>query len=251
MHIRTILVLWSGTVLLRAQAPVSIAGQIDAAKAMQFLYHNYDAKTQSSSTGRLDTDPVVSVVATQQTVLDGQRVFFLYTSSNTKHNDCHACSVHLNAVLFRQQPSGWERWTECDLGEGGSYGQPPGIQPVLWGRQAHGIVRRSGWTGMGEDTASDTLMAFEGGTFRDVFSIQVEGSNGGTLLPDSEKYAFSMAWRFTAPAPNGYLDIEVTAKTDNRYPGPKDRASIPAPGVYRYDGTQYRHRKTGAPLPRN
>jgi hypothetical protein len=61
MHIRTMLILWSATALLRAQAPALITGQIDAAKAMQFLYHNYDAKTQSSSRIGSSMDRALSI----------------------------------------------------------------------------------------------------------------------------------------------------------------------------------------------
>jgi hypothetical protein len=73
-----------------------IAGEINEAKAMKWLFGNYHPKTQRSTDGSNYTQ----VYESQPAVVDGKRQWYLYTFSNEESHDCHACSGTLAAVMF-------------------------------------------------------------------------------------------------------------------------------------------------------
>jgi hypothetical protein len=101
---------------------------------------------------------------------------------------------------------------------------------------------RDGWAGYGQVSTWEKLYAFDKGSFRLIFEVKLSDSNGASLAADKDKYGWEMAWNFSRPAPNGSFDIVLKADPRNSYPRPPgDRKEIPLAGIYRYDGTHYKH----------
>src|SRR5579871_5039045 len=134
-----------------------ITGDINAAKALKFLYGNFDP---AAGTAHADNAPetLVSQYLTQAAVIDGKPAWFLYTTSNAKGNDCHACSATLGAALFVQEGQRWiKRAENRNVASVGSFGAPPEGKPVQWGPQAYGILIHGGWVGYGQISGWDDL----------------------------------------------------------------------------------------------
>jgi hypothetical protein len=222
------MILLAGVMVAQTPEEYIIHGAtIDAAKAMRRLYGNYNAK---DGTSVASSDLTVTLYATQDAVIDGKRLWFLYTTSNTPHNDCHACTVHLGAAVFEQQPNRWVKIRDnSDIAQIGNWGAPLESKPVKWGTQAYGLVVCGGFTGQGTVVADQTLFAYEKGDFRQIFLVRVSD------------YA-KPEWSFGPPAANGIFDVIVRLKPD------VGREGLPAPGVYRYDGTEYKNTRTHEPL---
>src|SRR5216684_2385416 len=98
-----------------------IAGEIDEAKAMKWLFGNFDPKTQRS----VDGSSYQQVYEFQPAVVNGTRQWYLYIFSNEESNDCHACSGSLSAVIFEKQGQWWVEKSTSELGNIGNSGVPP------------------------------------------------------------------------------------------------------------------------------
>jgi hypothetical protein len=216
-----------------------IAGEITAAKAMRWLYGNFDAAKNRSKRDSTYT----WVYAQQSLVVDGQRQWYLYTWSNEEGNDCHGCGVTLGGAMFAKEGAWWvEKANQGSILGFGSMGVPPIGKTVEWGKGKAGLIAENGWIGSGVLTNYQLLVGFEGGSFRTIFDTQIQLENGGGLHPDPDE-CFEAVLSFGAPGPDGVFDIVVKMKNLG-----KKAAGYPAPGLYRYDGKVYRHTKTQATL---
>jgi hypothetical protein len=210
---------------------------MDVPTALKLLYGNYDAKAGTSAA---EDEVIVSVYATQAAIINGRRTWFLYTTSNRKNNDCHACAVTLGAAAFEEQAGTWVKKVDNrHLAEIGSWGTAQACKPVQWGTQAYGLIVEGGWTGQGETSSFQTLYGFENGVFRSIFNLQLSDGNGGTGDPADKVFGWEAEWSFGPPAPNGIFDLILKLKPGNTYP--PGREGIPVPGVYRYNGSAYKH----------
>jgi len=230
----------------RAQSSESIDGEINEAKAMRLLFGNYDPKQRAST---LPEKTFAEVYATQSATIDETRLWFLYTTSNTPDNKCHACQVTLGAAAFEQQGSRWVKKVDNrKLDSIGHDGYAQDSKPVQWGTKSFGLLVDNSWTGYGQLSSWQSLYGYESGTFRLIFTIPLSDTNGFSLLPDNEKYAWDAAWRFGPPSANGVFDIAVTLKMGSIPKAKGQRERIPVAGTYRYDGKTYKHRQTSVPL---
>jgi hypothetical protein len=237
-------------VLAQSHAVPAISGEINEAKALKFLYGNYDSASHGSTSRVAGQDWYVGPYAKQSGVIDGKEVWFLYTTANWKGNDCHACQVTLGAAVFEKQGTQWvKRVDERNVSTIGSYGVPLDAKAVQWGNQSYGLLVENGWTGYGQISGGQTLFGFENGKFCDVFSIATMDTNAGSLAADKDKYSWEAKWKFGAAGPTGAFDLVVTLDPRNRYQrGPEGRKRVPLVGVYRYDGKVYRHVVRKVPL---
>jgi len=143
--------------------------------------------------------------------------------------------------MFEKQGGKWvNKVDQRNLASMGSYGVAGERKPVQWGSHAYGLLVNDGWGGYGQFTSFQNLHGFENGSFRHIFNIQLSDTNGASLNP--EKYGWDAEWKFGPPAPNGIFDMVVRLKPGNSYPKePGNRKGVPVQGVYRYDGTVYKH----------
>jgi hypothetical protein len=221
----------------------AVTGPIDAAKALKALYGNYDVKTRTST----DSNSIVGIYETQDGVINGKRVWFLYTTSNTKSNDCHACQVTLGAAIFEQQGDKWVNIVDDrSITQTGSYGQPQPGKPVQWGKDAYGLMIDEGWTGQGTTTNFISLWGFENGSFKHVFEVQVLEASDGYFAADHKPHSWEIQWSFGPPAPNGIFDLVFKMKPGSYIPPGAE--GLPVPGVYRFDGSRYKHVLKGVVL---
>jgi hypothetical protein len=210
--------------LLRGQSPPTpgISGEIGVPQALKFLYGNFD-EDRGGSTDGFD---YVTEYAVQDVTVDSERRWFLYTVAYHGENQtCHACELMLGAAVFAKQGDGWIlKAKERELGGIGSYGAAPYEPPktVQWGKTLFGVVVEDGWTGYGTSESWRTLFGFDGVKFRVIFGKKV-------VYGDAP-------WSYRPPGSNGVFDIVIATKDHSKRA--KDYA---LPGVYRYDGKEYRH----------
>src|SRR5689334_15601673 len=101
--IAAVLLVFALTLAGQDHSEPGIAGEIDEAKAMKWLFGNYDPTTRRSTDGSSYTQ----VYEFQPVVVNGTRQCYLYMFSNEESNTCHACSGGLTAVMFEKQGQWW------------------------------------------------------------------------------------------------------------------------------------------------
>jgi hypothetical protein len=222
-----------------AQEPRAVVtGPISEATAMKAWFGNYDTKTKTS---RVD-DRLASVLNTQVGTIGGQPVWILYTVLRQENNDCHGCTASLAAAQFVKRGNGWQLQHTGQVDELGSFGTVSAKEAVAWGREAYGLVIYHGWTGQGQVIMAEQLFGFDGGSFRRIAALSLGQDNSGAVPDPQDAFAWQASWKFGAPNAAGIFDIQITLDPKNRYAaGPDGRKEVPLPGVYRYDGRQYRH----------
>jgi hypothetical protein len=230
---------------VRAQPPSThqstpgIAGEISGPEALKWIYGNYDPMKKRSSSGA----EFVQEYATQSGTVKGERQWFLYTTANEESHTCHGCQVKLGAAIFVKQGQWWVVKTDQrGVTEMGSYGVAPPAKVVKWGTASFGLLMEDGWISSGVVTSYQSLLGFDGATFRKIFEVQTFYNEGGSLKPDPDA-AWEAPWSFGAPGPDGIFDILVRLKSKG-----KRAKGYPAAGVYRYDGGVYRNIQTQAGL---
>ena len=233
-----LIVLFGGALGAQEHTTPGIAGQITDAKAMKWLYGNYDAKAHTSEIA----DTLASPYASQSATADGKQQWYFYWHWNEKNNTCHGCMVNLGAALFQKEGDWWvEKISDQNITAMGNSGNPPPSRTVKWGPGRYGLVLEDGYLGYGVLTQHQHLIGLVGTSFQIIFSINVSFNNGGAIDPDPEEN-FETKWTFGPAGPKDAFDLVVKVEKG------KHATETPVPGVYRFDGEVYRDIKTGEAL---
>jgi|SRR5579872_1824715 len=234
----SVIVLFCGALGAQEHTTPGIAGQINEARAMKWLFGNYDPQTHTSELG----DSYASPYASQHVTVNGRQQWYFYTWSNQKTNTCHGCPVQLGAALFEKEGNWWiEKVSDENVTAMGNSGNPPVSHTVKWGPDKYGLVLEDGYMGFGVLTEHQYLIGLVDGSFRVIFSINLSSNNGGAIDPDPERN-FDATWTFGSPGPQGAFDVVVSVEKG------KHATETPLPGIYRFDGEVYRDSKTGKVL---
>ena len=237
-----------------AQVPPKplIEGEITAAKALQLLYGNYDQQQKQSKQG----EKYVMRLDEREVMMDGKRQYILFTVSNGYGLiTCPLpCLGTMGIAMFEQQGKNWvlqvnqpKLCKDCD--SNGDVVHGPSWQTIQWGEHAFGLLLTEDPGGCGYSARIQTLYGLANDGFQKIFKVKLFDSFiPGGCTPIEEPYNWEADLDFVPPGQNGHYDVEVTMTSKPSKKRLKDDLSIPAPGVYRYDGKTYRHVGTQLPL---
>lgn len=226
-----------------------IKGDITIEKAMTWLYGEYDGKKKVSTRD----GSVITALTTQSGQIQGKPYWFLYTSATEEGKTCHACQASLGFEAFAREEEGWVKVASGGSESTGGYGQVGGFKTLQLGPEVFGLVLDDGYFGQGVAYEHQSLMGFNGESFKSYFSMSTGFNNEGSLASKWDKFHWEIEWSFLRTVSNGLYDINVKWKSvpkdlAAKYARTKDGGTPPAAGIYRYNGGSYRHEKTGATL---
>jgi hypothetical protein len=163
----------------------------------------------------------VSVLLMSQVVEGGFKKTYLVTSAkpiNTNMEyDCHACAPAIGFGVFAWQSQHWVlQSVNAAVGLYGGWGSPPSIDLVRIGPEKHGLILHVGSTGQGYTEAFARLLAPSGNSVNEIWSVEEEQDNLGTIDPDDKEnqeipYKSEATFKFDAAndgSSKEYYDIE-------------------------------------------
>ncbi|MGC2107903.1 MAG: hypothetical protein WA655_00205 [Candidatus Korobacteraceae bacterium] len=154
---------------------------------------------------------------------------------------CHSCGVLLGASVFAKNAHGWVvEVATLDLGEYGTFGQPPTVtlQPV--GAQHYGLRIRKEFASTGAVERSLALFLPIRGAFVKAFSSAIEENEDPKYDPESNAASSSVYDGDIDMQPNphsDYYDILLTKRTYNPK-APKAPAQVVVTR-FRFNGEKY------------
>jgi hypothetical protein len=228
---------------LLASIPCLAQTPISTDDALKQLYHEYnpadktahllctkEQKSRSMHAGwpciKEDETVTVSIILSARVVEgDADRVY-LVTSAKPAHDpeggyNCHACAPAIGAALFTWKEGNWQLESgNAGVAFSGAWGGPPSVDLVTVGQQKHGLLLSPDDEGQGFSSSFKELLIPLSKSFTDVWDIQDEEDDFGTIDLDGKVnspplYHSSAAIRFFAAEgtdASDYYNIEVISR---------------------------------------
>lgn len=211
-----------------------VAGELDEAKVMTFLYGNYDGAKKSSVVGAVETPPgptpppagakpadeeepasVATLIGLFRFPEGSPERVLALTGSTPEGYDAHGQQADVGGALFERVADGWRAVARNDaITELGAYGEAPPGKLVKIGPARYGVEFRPGYANSGIVTGAYSLIAEVEGELTEVLSLSgLEEENTGAC-DESERncYDWSSAVSYE-PGPNpGWFDVVVRTK---------------------------------------
>jgi hypothetical protein len=223
-----------------------VAGEFDEAKAMTFLYGNWDEAKECSleKTGAKDAPGSPSLVTVEGAYeipdTSPERVLFI-TAANGEGEDSHAQAPSIGGVLFEKVPGGWKAVLRTEeIVKLGSYGKPPDGRLVQVGPKRWGVEYTPTFGAMGVTEGGLALIAETGGALRLLLSLpEISAENGGDCDEEQETcYAFDSEVRYVPGTNAEWFDVEVLTTGSRR--GENGKAEeFSQTKRFAFDGTRY------------
>lgn len=244
------------------QAPPGIAGDIDASRAMTFLYGSYDAKPKSSrwkvpalpaksSADDVLTEgqfAVVSVVLAQQVKEGDQERFYLGVSMVPEKGlgeeafDCDLCQPVVGASVFVKRDGVWQvEAHEPFVMTLGAHGGGPVMKLVEIGPGRHGILAETDWFQGGNSGTFVSLWTAEQGGIAQRFATQTREDNAGNCSDEPGEdmepcRESSLDIKYLPGTVVDHYDIRVRP---NDVEWTYDNEGHQGELLFRFDGTKY------------
>lgn len=243
-----------------------LTGQIDAGKAMHFLFGNFDAARQTSRWEKIalpkelaDNDyfrPGVAGLArpllAQLYEEDKQIKFMLLTQTRPagERFDCHACAPLLSGFVFVHQEETWVLETEDRyITFAGKYGEGPEAKLAQIGPTHFGVICRGSDVNQGYSSAYAFVLAPRGGKFRELINLDLGGDNEGAVVAgkkDKDYWAYRAEYEFVPGSEAAFYDLKVITRGTRQ--GPKGKKLMAdRTDYYVFQGDGYMLRPGPAP----
>jgi len=150
--------------------------------------------------------------------------------------DGHVSGATLRGAVLVKQGMTWQvESATADLGELGSWGQPPEAQLIKIGPDQYGVFFKSNGTGQGVSTENTSLVTAVGTKLKEVFSLETSENNGG-VCESADCYDYETKLEFVPGRNPDYFDINAVTK--GSLPGGKKKK----PQRFSFTGEQYKAR---------
>ncbi len=188
-------------------------GELDEAKAMRFLYGNWDEAKECSIQQPAELPPTLVTVEGAYEVPDTTPgTVLLITAANPEGADSRGQAPTIGGAVFEKVPGGWKVLIRTPaIAEMGSYGRPPDGRLVQIGPKRWGVEYTPGFSNMGITTGGFALIAEGNGALRQVLALTgTSEENGGACDEDEDNcYAFDSEARYVPGGNADWFDVEI------------------------------------------
>ena len=240
--------------LLYSTAPLLGQGPFSIDDGLRQLYHDYDPTKKTAHwmcteeqhgeasdricqylmTGNLKDDATVSVSVLLTAQVPEGDVTRIYLATSAKparfpgEFDCHACIPAIGAAVYAWQGERWAlEGANVAADYAGGWGESARVDLVTIGPKKHGLLLSSTDMGQGYVAAFKQLLAPLGKSFEEIWSLEDDDDDSGTIDPDDKTTSkpvcrASAALRFLADdetvngadanGKSNYYDIEVISR---------------------------------------
>ncbi len=248
-----------------ARVPESraIVGEIDAAKAMDLIFGNFDA-ARGTSRWRINLPPALgendffppgeeglATKALAQLFEEGGTIkYLLITQSRPAEEtfECHACAPLLSGFIFAFREGKWlVEMEDRYISFAGIYGEAPEGKLLQLGKDRFGVIFEGGDTAQGYTSRYAFILAPVGGKLRTVAELDLGGDNTGACplgKKDKNYWGYTGQYEFMPTDERPFYDLKlVTRGTRGGLRGKKLSAN--GEKYFVFEGERYVERPRG------
>jgi len=150
----------------------------------------------------------------------------------------HVSGAILRGAVLVKQGKTWQvESATSDLGESGSWGQPPEAQLIKIGPDQYGVLFKNAYTNQGVTTENTSLVTAVGTQLKEVFSLNTSEDNSGACDESSDcYYSYETQLEFVPGRNPDYFDIKAVTK------GSLPEGKKKKPQRFSFTGEQYKAR---------